>query len=184
MVCCPEKVMFSKQYHMAPSATKVLGSNGCVASRRLCKRHCISPSPGKLSFLFFLFLIVCLSLFFWVNSLKFSWVCICFLFSFLFSLLSFFFCYGSRVFPLGVTIWGRGFSFFLGPTHGGLQWIFSKFSLSVPQGSWEHWTRKLCCRGNIAFSCIITIILGQNWLFQRFCVDWAPLPLELGLWFP
>jgi hypothetical protein len=42
----------------------------------------------------------------------------------------------------------------------------------------------LCCRGNIAFSCITTIILGQNWLFQRFCVDWAPLPLELGLWFP
>ncbi len=26
----------------------------------------------------------------------------------------------------------------------------------------EHCTRKLCCRGNIAFSCIITIILGQT----------------------
>jgi hypothetical protein len=36
-------------------------------------------------------------------------------FFFLFSSFIFFFCYGSRVIPLGLAIWGRGFSFFLGP---------------------------------------------------------------------
>ncbi len=115
-MCCPEKVMFSKQYHMAPSTRKVLGSNGCVASRRLCKRHCISPSPGKLSFLFFLFFIACLSLFFWVNSLKFSWVCICFLFSFFFSLLSFsFFAMGQGLSPWDSPFGVEGFLFSLDP---------------------------------------------------------------------
>lgn len=123
--------MFSRQYYMAPSIRKVLGSNGCATSRRLCKRYCTTFPREVVDSLFPLFcclfvLVFLGSIFF---SLKFSWVCICFLFPFLFFHL--FFCSGLTVFPLGVAIWGQGFSFFLGPTHGGMQWIFSRFSLSL-----------------------------------------------------
>ncbi len=108
--------MFSKQYYMAPSAKKVLGSNGCVASRRLCKRHCIPPSPGNLSFLFFLFFIVCLSLFFWVNFFFFEVFLAMYLLSFFFSLLSFyFFAMGQGFSPWELPFGVEGFLFSLDP---------------------------------------------------------------------
>ncbi len=118
--------MFSRQYYMAPSVKKVFGSSGCAASRRLCS-DIVPPSPGCPFSFSSLLLCVCpcffRSIFF---SLKFSWVCICFHFSFFLAM--------GQGFPLGVAIWGRGFFFSLGPIHGKMQWIFSKFSLFPKEG--------------------------------------------------
>ncbi len=148
-----------------------------------CASNIVPPSPGKLSLLFFLFLIVCLFLFFWGQYfyLKFSWVCICFLF--LFSSFILFFAIGQGFSPWVLPFGLKGFLFPLDPHMAECNGFFPS-SLSLPPGRWEHCTRKLFCRENIAFSCIITIILGQNWLFLRFCVDWAPFPWNWGCDFP
>ncbi len=171
--------MFSTQYYMAPSIRKVLGSNGCVASRRLCKQHCTTfpreVVPSLFPFFNCVFVLVFLgSIFLFEVFLGMYLLSISFLF------FHFIFCYWSRVFPLGVAIWAQGFSFSLGPTHGRMQWIFSKFSLSSSRkvGTLHE---EVVLQGK---HCLLMHNYNHPWAklaVPKVLCGLGPLPLELGL---